>query len=79
MADYGVHVFVNGRKVALQSNTIVASRLLETAGFAGPHWDLYRPRGETDPSGGSLVSCNETLRVIDGDWFRAAEGHRTCA
>jgi hypothetical protein len=74
----GIHVFVNSRKLTLKTDTITAADLIRQAGYPEPlHWDLYRLQSETDPRG-ILVSCDDTLKIRDGDWFRVVEGHKTC-
>jgi len=74
-----IHVFVNNRKVNLQSNRITGTQLIKMAGYHEPkHWNLYRLQSESDPSGGTAVSCDDILNVKDGDWFRLAEGHQSC-
>jgi len=72
-----VHVFVNRRKVDLDSEQITGEQLLRAAGFEGNGWDLLRLQGEGDPTGGALVMFNETLKVKNGEHFRVIPGNRT--
>jgi hypothetical protein len=75
----GIHVFINNRKIQLQSPRITGAELLRKAGFSeAEHWNLYRLQNEADRSGGVIVYCDDTLSLKDGDWFRAAEGHQSC-
>jgi hypothetical protein len=74
-----IHVFVNNRKVTLLSNRITGSELIRLAGYSEPkHWNLYRLQSETDETGGTMVTCDDTLHINDGDWFRLVEGHQSC-
>lgn len=80
MAGHGIHVFVNSRKVRLDSGRVRARDLLRAAGYPeGEHWDLYRLRDQNDITGGTVVDCDDLLQVEDGDYFLAVQGHRTCA
>ncbi len=78
MVGHGIHVFVNTRKLRLDSNRITGLELLRQAGFAeGEHWDIYRLENPDDESGGILVAAEDTLEVKDGDWFLVVQGHHT--
>ena len=63
-------VFVNRRKVDLESTEITGEQLLTIAGFTGKEWDLLQLQGEGDPTGGTLIIFNETITVKNGDHFR---------
>jgi hypothetical protein len=74
----GIHIFVNNRKIDMESNSITGNEILRKAGFSeAEHWDLYRLQSNTDSTGGIIVGAGETLRIKDGDWFRVIEGHHT--
>ena len=78
MVGHGIHVFVNTRKVKLDSNRITGRELLRLAGYSeGEHWDIYRLGNEDDTDGGTLLSSEDTLEIEDGDWFRVVQGHRS--
>ena len=71
----GIHVFVNNRKVRLNSGEIRAADLIKEAGFfEHSHWDLYRLQNAGDTAG-ITVDANDILHVKDGDFFRAVEGN----
>ena len=72
-----IHVFVNRRKLELDSIELTGAELLERAGFDGNAWDLLRLQGEGDPSGGELVMFDETLQLKNGEHFRVLPGNRT--
>jgi hypothetical protein len=75
-----IHVFVNNEKVELEAKASTGSDLLSHAGFTNPfeeaskHWGLYKLRSVNDNSGGTLISCYESITVSDGDWFRIIKG-----
>ncbi|MBE0481283.1 MAG: hypothetical protein IBX68_09925 [Dehalococcoidia bacterium] len=77
MARHGIHVFVNSRKVELDSRELTGAELLQRAGFETQHWDIYRLENPSDLKG-SRVTCEETLQVRDGDFFRVVQGHASC-
>lgn len=70
-----VHVFVNRRKLELDS-TETGRQLLAAAGF-GEGYDLLQLQGEGDPTGGKLVLADEVLNLKDGEHFRVIPGNRT--
>ena len=73
----GIHVFVNNRKVSLNSGEIRAADLIKAAGFfEHSHWDLYRLQNAGDTAG-IIVDASDILHVKDGDFFRVVEGHHT--
>lgn len=72
-----VNVFVNRRKIELRDDEMTAAQFLETAGFEGNRWELFRLRGEHDPSGGDPIPAGEILRLKNGDRFRVIPGDRT--
>jgi hypothetical protein len=72
-----VHVFVNRKKVELDSTTVTGAELLRDAGFEGTHWDLFQLQGEGDPTGGELVLADQPLQLKNGDRFRVIPGDRT--
>lgn len=47
-----LRVFVNRRKVDLETDEMTGAELLQAAEFEGQGWDLLRLQGEGDPSGG---------------------------
>jgi hypothetical protein len=72
-----IHIFVNRRKLELDTNELTGAELLERAGFEGREWDLYRLKGEGDPSGGELVLFDQQLKLKNGDRFRVIPGNLT--
>jgi hypothetical protein len=76
-ATNSVHVFVNRRKLELESPELTGGQLLAAAGFSGREWDLLRLQGEGDPTGGTLVMWDEVMTVKNGDHFRVIPGNRT--
>lgn len=72
-----LHIFLNRRKVDLESEHVTGEQILLAAGFEGNVWDLLRLQGEGDPTGGTLVLFNETLTVKNGEHFRVIPGNRT--
>jgi len=76
-AKVSVHVFVNRKKVELETNVVTGAQLLQAAGFEGQHWDLLKLQGEGDPTGGEVILADRELRLKDGDRFRVIPGNRT--
>ena len=72
-----IRVFVNRQLLELHVGTLSGEELLVAAGFEGQGWDLFRLRGEGDPSGGQLILFNDTITVKNGDRFRVIPGNRT--
>ena len=72
-----IHIFVNRRKVELDTKEMTGGQLLEESGFEGQAWELYRLQGEGDPSGGQLIQAGESLHLKNGDRFRVMPGNRT--
>lgn len=72
-----VHVFVNRKKVELDTRSITGAGLLEKAGFEGQAWDLFLLQGEGDPTGGKLILATDVLDLKDGQRFRVIPGNRT--
>lgn len=72
-----VHVFVNRRKLEVDSTELTGEQLLSQAGFAGREWDLLRLQGEGDPTGGTVVMFGDTLSLKHGEHFRVIPGNRT--
>ena len=72
-----IHVFVNRRKVDLDTEEIIGEELLKAADFEGNQWDLLKLQGEGDPSGGELILFNQSITVKNGDHFRVIPGNRT--
>lgn len=72
-----VHVFVNRKKIDLDTDELTGEQLLRAAGFEGNQWDFLRLQGEGDPSGGDVILFNQTIRVKNGDHFRVIPGNRT--
>lgn len=72
-----VHVFVNRKKVELDSRTVTGAQLLDRAGFEGQSWDLFVLQGEGDPTGGNLILGTEDLELKNGERFRVIPGNRT--
>jgi hypothetical protein len=72
-----VHVFVNRKKLELDTREVTGAQLLEEAGFEGQSWDLFVLQGEGDPSGGNLILATENLKLKNGERFRVIPGNRT--
>jgi hypothetical protein len=72
-----VEIFVNRRRLELHQTEISGAELLEAAGFQGQAWDLFRLRGEGDPTGGELIQAADTVHIKSGDRFRVIPGNRT--
>ena len=72
-----IHVFVNRRKVDLDTEELTGEQLLRAADFEGNRWDLLKLQGEGDPSGGELIMFNHSISVKNGDHFRVIPGDRT--
>ncbi|HXG08680.1 MAG TPA: multiubiquitin domain-containing protein [Gemmataceae bacterium] len=72
-----VHIFVNRRKLDLQTTELTGQQLLEAAGFTGQGYDLLRLQGEGDPTGGTLIMWNEVVHLKNGDHYRVIPGNRT--
>lgn len=72
-----VHIFVNRRKLEVDSTELTGEEILRAAGFTGREWDLLRLQGEGDPTGGTVILFNETVTVKNGDHFRVIPGNRT--
>lgn len=77
MGSNNIHVFVNRRKLELDTTTLTGAELLAQAGFEGSDWDLLRLQGEGDPSGGELIAATDPITVKNGDHFRVLPGNRT--
>ena len=75
--ETAVHIFVNRRKVELQSAQATGEDILLAAGFSGREWDLFLLQGEGDPSGGTLIQFNQTITLKEGEHFRVIPGNRT--
>ena len=71
-----VHVFVNRRKVDLES-PLTGGELLTKTGFEGQEWDLLLLQGEGDPTGGQLILADQELVLKNGEHFRVIPGNRT--
>jgi hypothetical protein len=71
-----IHVFVNRRKLELQSTEMTGRQLLEAAGF-GEGYDLLQLQGEGDPTGGAVILADQVLNLKNGDHFRVIPGNRT--
>lgn len=72
-----IHVFVNRRKLELDTNELTGAELLDRAGFEGNEWDLLSLQGEGDPSGGELIMFDAKLTLKSGEHFRVLPGNRT--
>jgi hypothetical protein len=71
-----IHVFVNRRKLDLESTEMTGRELLAAAGF-GEGYDLLQLQGEGDPTGGTLILADQVLKLKNGDHFRVIPGNRT--
>ncbi len=76
-SGHKIHIFVNRRKIEIDSAEITGEQLLAKAGFAGKDWDLLRLQGEGDPTGGTLVMWDQVITLKNGEHFRVIPGNRT--
>lgn len=72
-----VHIFVNRRRLDLDTTELTGAELLQRAGFEGQQWDLLKLQGEGDPTGGELVMADARLELKNGAHFRVIPGNRT--
>lgn len=72
-----IHIFVNRRKIEIDSAEVTGEQILAKAGFVGKEWDLLRLQGEGDPTGGTLVMWDQLITVKNGEHFRVIPGNRT--
>jgi hypothetical protein len=72
-----VHVFVNRKKLELDTTDLTGAQLLDRAGFEGTQWDLLLLQGEGDPTGGTVIMADQPLHLKDGEHFRVIPGNRT--
>jgi len=72
-----VVIFVNRRELELEQAEITGAQLLAKAGFEGTGWDLFKLKGEGDPTGGQLVEATDVLQLENGERFRVIPGNRT--
>lgn len=72
-----LHIFVNRRKIELDTADLSGADLLAKAGFEGETWDLLQLQGEGDRTGGTVVMFDQPLTVKNGDRFRVIPGNRT--
>ena len=75
-ATMTIHVFVNRRKLELDSTEMTGRQLLAAAGF-GEGYDLLLLQGEGDPTGGTLILADQVLNLKEGEHFRVIPGNRT--
>lgn len=71
-----IHIFVNRRKLDLESTEMTGRELLAAAGF-GEGYDLLQLQGEGDPTGGTVILADQPLKLKNGDHFRVIPGNRT--
>jgi hypothetical protein len=71
-----IHVFVNRRKLDLESSEMTGRELLAAAGF-GEGYDLLQLQGEGDPTRGTVILADQPLKLKNGDHFRVIPGKRT--
>lgn len=72
-----IHVFVNRKRLELESASMTGAELLVAAGFEGQEWDLLQLQGEGDPSGGEVILATDKLELKKADRFRVIPGNRT--
>lgn len=72
-----VHVFVNRKKLELDVEELTREQLMERAGFPSAGHDLFRLKGEGDPSGGVLIGAGELIHLKNGEHFRIVPGNLT--
>lgn len=72
-----IHIFVNRKKLELDTDDLSGAELLDKAGFEGKEWDLLKLQGEGDPTGGELIMFDQRLELKNGDRFRVIPGNRT--
>lgn len=71
-----IHIFVNRRKLDLDSTEMTGRELLAAAGF-GEGYDLLQLQGEGDPTGGTVILADQVVKLKNGDHFRVIPGNRT--
>ncbi|CCF85312.1 multiubiquitin domain-containing protein [Nitrolancea hollandica] len=71
-----LHVFVNRKKVDVESAELTGEQLLTAAGLSPQEWDLFRLQGEGDPTGGTQVGIDEVITVKQAEHFRAVPANR---
>ena len=76
LATKTIHVFVNRRKLELDSTEMTGRQFLAAAGF-GEGYDLLQLQGEGDPTGGTLIMADQVVKLKNGDHFRVIPGNRT--
>jgi hypothetical protein len=72
-----VPVFINRGKVELAPGPMTIPTLLTEAGFEGTGWDILQLQGEGDPTGGTLLMADATVKIKAGLHFRVLPGNRT--
>ncbi len=75
-ATVTIHVFVNRRKLELESAEMTGRELLAAAGF-GEGYDLLQLQGEGDPTGGTVILADQVIHLKEGEHFRVIPGNRT--
>jgi hypothetical protein len=70
-----LEIFVNRTKVSAPQEELTGGQVLQLAGF-GPDHDLFLLQGEGDPSGGTPVGIDQTIRLKAGEHFRAIPSNR---
>jgi hypothetical protein len=75
--SHEIHIFVNRRKIEIDSAELTGEQILAKAGFVGKEWDLLRLQGEGDPTGGTLVMWDQVITLKNGEHFRVIPGNRT--
>ncbi len=76
LATKTIHIFVNRRKLEVESSEMTGRQILAAAGF-GEGYDLLQLQGEGDPTGGTLILADQVVHLKEGEHFRAIPGNRT--
>jgi len=69
-----IHIFINRRRVETSKGSATGSEILALADY-GTDYELYRLKGEGDPTGGELIGPDETTELKNGLHFRAIPGN----
>lgn len=71
-----VPIFINRQKFEVEEGQLTGRQILALAGF-GEGYDLLLLQGESDPTGGRLISADEPVEIKAGMHFRVIPGNRT--
>lgn len=69
-----IHIFINRRRVETLERRFTGAQILALADY-GTDYELYRLKGEGDPTGGELIGHDEITELKNGLHFRAIPGN----